>query len=145
MLNTPTPKVATVQLYTTHITHRLQHADAVADFYSKPKHRKLRRKAKIRRQKALQKFCNRISLGSHKTVVAYGDANFSCSQWRQLPPPAFDASCKTGARCAMWTSYGQACYAVLVTSRCLACLWSPRYQTEAVPTRNKASCQPCDS
>ena len=99
MLNTPTPKVATVQLYTAHILHRLQHAEAVGDFYSKPKHRKLRRKAKIRRQKALQKACNDISLRSHKTVVAYGDAGFSCSSRGLAPTPTSSLRRKLGNTC----------------------------------------------
>ena len=99
MLQTPTPKTASVQLYTLHITHRLQHTDAVVDFYSKPKHRKLRRKAKIRRQKALQKVCNSISLGNHKTVVAYGDAGFSCSSKGLAATPTSSLRRKLASTC----------------------------------------------
>ena len=99
LLSTPTAKVAGTQAFGIHIKHRLQHALAVQHHFSKARHRKLRRKLKIRRQKALQEVCNTISLHSSKTVMAFGDAKFSSSSKGFVPTPTSSLRRHLGTTC----------------------------------------------
>lgn len=87
LLQTPTAKVASERAFCAHIAHRMQHAAAVAQHFSQPCHRKLRRKRKIRQQAALQQACNTISERKRTTVVAYGDAKFASSSKGLAPTP----------------------------------------------------------
>ena len=99
LLSTPTAKVADTEAFGQHIRHRLQHAVAVQRHFSKPCHRKLRRKRKIRRQKALQEVCNTISLHRSKRVVAFGDAKFSSSSKGLAPTPTSSLRRHLGNTC----------------------------------------------
>ena len=101
LLSTPTPKVADTHAFGSHIHHRLQHALAVQQHFTKPCHRKLRRKRKIRQQKALQEVCNTISLHSSKTVVAYGDAKFNSSSRGLAPTPTSSLRRHLGTTCTV--------------------------------------------
>ncbi|KAL3141215.1 hypothetical protein ABBQ38_003554 [Trebouxia sp. C0009 RCD-2024] len=76
---TPSAKVATVALFTQHITHRMQYEAAAVDHFGDRRHRQLRRRTFIKTQQAYSALCRSISAGSQDTVVAYGDASFSSS------------------------------------------------------------------
>ena len=101
LLSTPTPKVADTQAFGNHINHRLQHALSVQQHFTKPCQCKLRRKRKVRQQKALQEVCNTISLHSSKTVVAYGDAKFSSSSRGLAPTPTCSLRRHLGTTCTV--------------------------------------------
>lgn len=87
LLSTPSPKTSTIQAFGQHIQHRLQHANAVLSHFLTPCHRKLRRKRKMRYQKALQEVCSTISQGNRNTIVGYGDARFHSSSRGLAPTP----------------------------------------------------------
>ena len=99
LLETPSAKTANIQAFEQHIKHRLQHADAVLSHFSKPCHRKMKRKKKIRRQKALHEVCKTISRGSCNTIVGYGDARFSSSSKGLAPTPTSSLRRHLGRSC----------------------------------------------
>ncbi|KAL3143371.1 hypothetical protein ABBQ38_002201 [Trebouxia sp. C0009 RCD-2024] len=123
LLSTPSPKTASTQAFGQHIQHRLQHADAVLSHFLRPRHRKLRRKRKMRYQKALQEVCSTISQGNRNTIVGYGDARFHSSRRAWLPPQQqlYGATLAPQPEYAMWTSSVPACCAVHATDPWLAC------------------------
>ena len=99
LLATPTAKVATVEAFGSHVSYMSQHAKLVTDHFGEPCHRKMRRKRKIRRQAALQKACNHISQGKGTTIVAYGDAKFSCASKGLAPTPTTAIRRQLGRSC----------------------------------------------
>ena len=99
LLATPTPKVATVEAFGTHISYKSQHAKVVADHFGKPCYRKMRRKRKIRRQAALQKACNVICQKKHTSIVAYGDAKFASASKGLAPTPTTAIRRQLGKTC----------------------------------------------
>ncbi|DBA74949.1 TPA: hypothetical protein ACH3X1_010296 [Trebouxia sp. C0004] len=76
---TPSAKVATVEMFTQHINYRMQHEVAALEHFGDRRHRQLRWRTFIKRQQAYSAICRSISAGSKDTVVAYGDASFSSS------------------------------------------------------------------
>ena len=77
--DTPSAKVATVDLFRQHITYRLRHEAAAVKHFGDKRHRHLRWRTFRRRQSAYAAICRDITAGSADTVVAYGDASFSSS------------------------------------------------------------------
>ncbi|KAL3142401.1 hypothetical protein ABBQ38_002736 [Trebouxia sp. C0009 RCD-2024] len=99
LLSTPSPKTASTQAFGQHIQHRLQHADAVLSHFLRPRHCKLRRKRKMRYQKALQEVCSTISQGNRNTIVGYGDARFHSSSKGLAPTPTTALRRHLGTTC----------------------------------------------
>ena len=77
--DTPSAKVATVDLFRQHLTYRLRHEAAAVKHFGDKRHRHQRWRTFRRRQSAYAAICRDITAGSADTVVAYGDASFSSS------------------------------------------------------------------
>ena len=131
LLSTPTPKVADTQAFGIHINHRLQHALAVQQHFTKPCRHKLRRKRKIRHQKALQEVCNCTAPKRLWHIVMLSSAA-SAEAWLRPRPLHCDVISAPLADSVKWRSSTPACCAVHATKPWLA-------------RQSLASCWPCKS
>ena len=76
---TPTPRVASVQEFRHHVTHRVLHHPKVSSHFMARCYQTLRWRSYITKQQALAQMCNDIA-GDCKpehTVVAFGNASFA--------------------------------------------------------------------
>src|SRR6185369_1213882 len=80
----PTSKVSTVQAFQQHLSYVFQHLQAGLEFYDQQRWKRLRWKAYIEKQKALHKFCKRLT---ENTMIAFGDAKFSSVSTGNAPGP----------------------------------------------------------
>ena len=82
-----TSKVSTVQAFQQHLSYVFQRLQAGLEFYDQQRWKRLRWKAYIEKQKALHKFCKRLTGGDENTVIAFGDAKFSSVSAGNAPGP----------------------------------------------------------
>src|SRR6185369_5397714 len=66
--NMPTSKVSMVHAFRQHLSYVFQHLQAGLEFYDQQRWKRLRWKAYIEKQKALHKFCKRLTGGDENTV-----------------------------------------------------------------------------
>ncbi|KAL3146532.1 hypothetical protein ABBQ32_000777 [Trebouxia sp. C0010 RCD-2024] len=86
LLDTPTPKVSTTAAFGGHIFHRLMHQQSHT--MEQGNTGSLRWSQYMQKQRAMASMCNSITGGKSNTIVAYGDAQFACSdKGNKATPP----------------------------------------------------------